>query len=97
MAPSIILLDEPAAGLDRHQRRELVSLIRRLAESYGVGVLLIEHDVEMVLSACDRIYALAYGSLIGTGTPEEIRNNPSVVAAYIGTGATDAATADVGR
>jgi ABC-type branched-subunit amino acid transport system ATPase component/ABC-type branched-subunit amino acid transport system permease subunit len=95
MAPSVLLLDEPAAGLDRHQRPELVGLIRRLAESYGIGVLLIEHDVDMVLSACDRIYALAYGRLIGAGTPEEIRNDPAVVAAYIGTGAKSTAAADV--
>ena len=83
---SILLLDEPAAGLDEIQTGRLGESIRRLAAERGVGVLLVEHNVDMVLRTCDRIYALDFGALIGTGTPDEIRANQAVVDAYLGTG-----------
>ncbi|HKE72339.1 MAG TPA: branched-chain amino acid ABC transporter permease/ATP-binding protein [Acidimicrobiales bacterium] len=82
--PSVLLLDEPAAGLDSASSRELGVLIRRLAEEWGMGVLLIEHDVAMVLATCDRVVALDFGRVIATGTPEEIRRDPAVVVAYLG-------------
>ncbi|MGE3448786.1 MAG: ATP-binding cassette domain-containing protein [Microbacteriaceae bacterium] len=83
--PSVLLLDEPAAGLDAVSSRELGHLIRRLAHEWGMGVLLIEHDVQMVLSTCDWVVALNFGAHIGAGTPDAIRNNAAVVAAYLGT------------
>jgi ABC-type branched-subunit amino acid transport system ATPase component/ABC-type branched-subunit amino acid transport system permease subunit len=83
-APSILLLDEPAAGLDDTSTKNLGELIRRLAREREIGVLLIEHDVSLVLSVCDRIVALNFGQVIATGTPDEIRRNPAVVAAYLG-------------
>ncbi|HEX5587573.1 MAG TPA: ABC transporter ATP-binding protein, partial [Acidimicrobiia bacterium] len=84
-SPSILLLDEPAAGLDEDQARRLGELVRRLANDWGMGVLLVEHNVDMVLRSCDRVYALDFGALLGSGTPAEIRANPAVVESYLGT------------
>jgi len=81
---SILLLDEPAAGLDEQETAELGALVRRLATEWELGVLLIEHDVSMVMSVCDRIVALDFGRTIATGTPAAIRENDAVVAAYLG-------------
>ncbi|MCU1345328.1 MAG: putative branched chain amino acid transporter ATP-binding protein, partial [Acidimicrobiia bacterium] len=86
---SVLLLDEPASGLDRAQTKLLGRAIRRLAAERNVAVLLVEHNVEMVLETCDRIYALNFGVTIGHGTPAEIRRNPAVVEAYLGTGHSD--------
>jgi ABC-type branched-subunit amino acid transport system ATPase component len=83
--PSVLLLDEPAAGLDTGQTRRLGETIRRLATDRGVAILLIEHNVDMVLRTCDRVYALNYGQLIAAGTPAEIRADQRVVDAYLGT------------
>jgi len=83
-APSILLLDEPAAGLDDDETAELGRLIRRLADDWGLGILLVEHDVGLVLSTCDRVVALDFGRTIAVGTPEEIRHHPAVIEAYLG-------------
>ena len=83
--PSVIMLDEPAAGLDEAESRELARLIRRLADQRKMGVLLVEHDVGLVMSTCDRIVVIDFGRVIATGTPEEIRQDPVVRAAYLGT------------
>ena len=82
--PSILLLDEPAAGLDDHERGELSRLILRLARDWGMGILLVEHDVPMVMQVCDRIYVLEIGQVIASGTPAEIRNNSKVIEAFLG-------------
>jgi len=82
--PSVLLLDEPAAGLGDVETAELAHLVRRLANDWGFAVLLIEHDMNFVMSVCDRIVVLDFGRQIAEGTPEEIRNNPIVVAAYLG-------------
>jgi ABC-type branched-subunit amino acid transport system ATPase component len=95
VAPSILLLDEPAAGLDQHSTAELGRLIRRLAEGWGMAILLIEHDVQMVLGVCDQIVVLNFGEVLASGTPEEIRRNRAVVNAYLGsTGDGTEATGD---
>jgi len=83
--PSVIMLDEPAAGLDETESRELASLIRRLADDRGMSVLLVEHDVGLVMSTCDRIIVLDFGRVIASGTPREVRSNPAVREAYLGT------------
>ncbi|MGD9796248.1 MAG: ATP-binding cassette domain-containing protein, partial [Acidimicrobiia bacterium] len=83
-APSIIMLDEPAAGLDDSESRELATLIRSMATERKMGVLLVEHDVGLVMSTCDRIVVLEFGRVIATGTPEQVRNDPAVLAAYLG-------------
>jgi sulfate-transporting ATPase len=81
---SVLLLDEPAAGLGPADATALSDIIRRLACDLGIAVLLIEHNVDMVLRTCDQIVALNFGEMIGHGTPAEIRKNPAVVAAYLG-------------
>jgi sulfate-transporting ATPase len=83
--PSIIMLDEPAAGLDEAESAELAHLIRRLADQRKMGVLLVEHDVRLVMSTCDRIVVIEFGRVIASGTPDEIRESPVVRAAYLGT------------
>lgn len=82
---SVLLLDEPASGLDRVQTERLGAAIRRLADERGVAVLLVEHNVDLVLRTCDRVYTLNFGHLIGAGTPGEVRTDPEVIAAYLGT------------
>jgi sulfate-transporting ATPase len=81
---SVLLLDEPAAGLGPADATALSDIIRRLARDLGIAVVLIEHNVDMVLRTCDQIVALNFGVVIGHGTPAEIRKNPAVVAAYLG-------------
>lgn len=83
-SPSVLLLDEPASGLSDDETRELAHLVRRLAEDWGMGVLLVEHDVDMVMSVCDQVVVLDFGRLICAGTPEEVRRDPAVRAAYLG-------------
>ena len=82
--PSVAMLDEPAAGLDENESAELARLIRRLADERNMGVLLVEHDVPLVMSTCDRIVVIDFGSVIATGTPEEIRQSDAVRDAYLG-------------
>ena len=87
--PEIILLDEPAAGLNNREAQYVSELIR-YATKKGIGVLLIEHSMELVMSICDRITVLNFGTQIATGTPEEIQNNDEVIRAYLGGGDDDA-------
>ena len=82
--PNVLLLDEPAAGLGDAETAELASLVRRLADEWGMSILLVEHDMNFVMSVCDNIVVLDFGRKIAEGTPEEIQNNPLVVAAYLG-------------
>jgi sulfate-transporting ATPase len=82
--PSILLLDEPAAGLDDTETAELAELVRRLADDWGIGILLVEHDMGFVMRVCDRIVVLDFGKVIGQGTPGEVRADPAVIAAYLG-------------
>jgi ABC-type branched-subunit amino acid transport system ATPase component/branched-subunit amino acid ABC-type transport system permease component len=82
--PSVLLLDEPAAGLDEAESRELAGLIRRLAHERGMGILLVEHDMPLVMSTCDRIVCIDFGKVIASGTPEDVRGDELVVAAYLG-------------
>jgi ABC-type branched-subunit amino acid transport system ATPase component/branched-subunit amino acid ABC-type transport system permease component len=81
---SVLLLDEPAAGLDSAQTQRLGQAIKRLAAERGVAVVLVEHNVDMVLRTCDRVYALEFGRTIGHGTPHEIACNAAVIEAYLG-------------
>jgi ABC-type branched-subunit amino acid transport system ATPase component/ABC-type branched-subunit amino acid transport system permease subunit len=94
--PSVLLLDEPAAGLDQHETAELGRLIRRLADQWGIGVLLIEHDVPMVLAHSDRVLVLDFGRTIADGTPQEIAADAGVRRAYLGASGDEQAAAEVG-
>jgi branched-chain amino acid transport system ATP-binding protein len=82
--PEVLLVDEPAAGMDSDESVYFGQLLGRIARERGMSVLIIEHDVAMVLSLCDRIYVLNFGSLLAEGTPAEIRANAEVRAAYLG-------------
>ncbi len=86
--PSLLLLDEPAAGLDTHESLDLGRRLRRLVDG-GLPTLLIDHDMGLVLGICDEIYVLDFGKLIARGSPEEVRSNPDVLAAYLGTSAAE--------
>ncbi len=81
--PILLLLDEPAAGMNPQETIELVNLIQEIA-SDGQSILLIEHDMKLVMSLSDRIFVMDYGKKIAQGTPHEIRNNPAVIKAYLG-------------
>jgi branched-chain amino acid transport system ATP-binding protein len=82
--PRVLLLDEPSSGLDEGESDELGDLLRELAAD-GLGILLVEHDVDLVMAVCDRIHVLDFGHVIEVGTPTEVRRSPVVQAAYLGT------------
>jgi sulfate-transporting ATPase len=81
---SVLLLDEPAAGLDANERAELGSLLRRLASEWGLAILVVEHDVALVLNVCDRVAVLSFGRKIAEGSPAEIAVNSDVIESYLG-------------
>ncbi len=83
-APSVLLLDEPASGLVEWSSMELATLVRRLATDWGMSILVIEHDIRFVMSACDSVMALDFGEEIAFGPPEAVRHDPAVVGAYLG-------------
>jgi len=82
--PFLLLLDEPAAGMNPHETQELDELILWIRENEKISILLIEHDMKLVMSLSDRIFVVDYGKKIAQGTPEEIKNNPAVIKAYLG-------------
>lgn len=82
--PFLLLLDEPAAGMNLQETRELVELIIKIRNEDNISILLIEHDMKLVMSLSDRIFVMDYGKKIAQGTPMEIKNNPAVIKAYLG-------------
>ena len=82
--PKLLLLDEPAAGMNPQETKELMDMIRWIRKEFNLSILLIEHDMGLVMGVCERIYVLEYGMKIAEGTPDEIKHNKRVIEAYLG-------------
>jgi len=82
--PKILLLDEPAAGMNPKETEDLMNTIKLIRDKFGIAVLLIEHDMKLVLGICERLVVLNYGQILASGKPTEVINNPQVVEAYLG-------------
>ncbi|SFM86292.1 ABC transporter ATP-binding protein [Thermodesulforhabdus norvegica] len=83
-SPKLLLLDEPAAGMNPQETMELAQFVRKIRDRFNLTIFLIEHDMKFVMGLCERIKVLDYGNTIAEGTPEEIQNNPEVIKAYLG-------------
>jgi branched-chain amino acid transport system ATP-binding protein len=84
LKPSILLLDEPNAGMNMSETADLLQLIRKLRDELKITIIMVAHDIPLVMNLCDRIQVLNYGKLIAEGDPAAVRNNPEVIAAYLG-------------
>lgn len=82
--PCLLLLDEPAAGMNPVETEELMKTIRQIRDDFDIAVLLIEHDMKLVMGVCEKITVLNFGQVLMNGTPEEVQNNPEVIKAYLG-------------
>jgi len=82
--PSVLLLDEPAAGMNAGETMELTEFIRQIQTDFGLTVVVVEHDMSLIMRLCERLQVLNYGRIIAEGTPEQIRANPAVIEAYLG-------------
>ncbi|CAM3182337.1 ABC transporter ATP-binding protein [Streptobacillus felis] len=83
-SPKLLLLDEPAAGMNPNETQELMKIIEKIKNEFNISVLLIEHDMDLVMGICERIYVLNFGEIIASGKPSEIQNNKEVIKAYLG-------------
>ncbi|MGE5074152.1 MAG: ATP-binding cassette domain-containing protein, partial [Anaerolineae bacterium] len=84
MKPKFLLLDEPAAGLNEDESTELMEILRPIPKQKLLGMLIVDHDMRLIMGLCDRLHVLSYGKTIGEGSPEEVRQIPAVVQAYLG-------------
>ncbi len=84
MKPRFLLLDEPAAGLNEDESAELMEILRPIPRQKDLGMLIVDHDMRLIMGLCDRLHVLSYGKTIGEGSPEEVRQIPAVIQAYLG-------------
>ena len=82
--PKLLLLDEPAAGMNPQETEDLMKMIRTVRDHFHISILLIEHDMQLVMGICEKITVLNYGTMLAVGTPQEIQGNPAVIKAYLG-------------
>ena len=92
--PKLLLLDEPAAGMNPTETEELMNTIKLIRDRFGIAILLIEHDMKLVLGICERLVVLDHGNLIAQGNPQEVVNNPAVITAYLGKDESDEDSSD---
>jgi branched-chain amino acid transport system ATP-binding protein len=91
--PDFVLLDEPAAGLTEAESEELLQMLVSIPSQTGCGMLIIDHDMHLIMRLCDRLHVLNYGGTIDEGTPEQVRSNPAVIEAYLGTSTQESSNA----
>ena len=83
-SPELILLDEPAAGMNDEESMALTAFVQSIRDKYGITIVIIDHHMDVVMALCDRITVLNFGQLLANGSPDEIQNNPDVIEAYLG-------------
>ena len=89
MQPTVLMLDEPVAGMTREEKEDMARFILDVKEELDLTILMVEHDMGLVMDISDQVVVLNFGKVIGRGTPDDVKSNPDVIAAYLGSGGLD--------